>query len=227
MSLTVLEPKQSRTRPRPAPSHRLLADRLGQTLAEHRMDCAPLNQLAHFLGAAAAALLTATAYAPELGICTDEGQPLVYRLPRQPIAAGFRPVCRGGRMWLRLPGHGPRPALWITGRRIGPARAGECGAPMASGELAYTLNRLVSMAADWLPDGPDPARYLFELIAQAWWHGSGTRQLGGLAVHRARFEAPVTLGPNPANQLELVTNRCGTGRELINAYPIPALGVAQ
>ncbi|GAA5159559.1 hypothetical protein GCM10023321_40870 [Pseudonocardia eucalypti] len=215
----------------PALTYLRLADLVCQTLADHRVDCAPLSWLSHTLGEPTADLRTTMDYALHLGICTDGTDEVVYCLPRQPIAAGFIPAHSVGHMQLRLPGQRLRPALLITGHRVGPVPESERGTTLGTGELAYTVARLTSMAASWLPDSPDPTRYLFELIAEAWWHASGTRHLGGLGIHRVNFEQPIASGPEvpgeTTNRLELVTDRHLTGHELLNLYPIPARGVTR
>ena len=195
-----------------------LASLMCRTLADQRADCAPLDWLSSTLATPAARVRTAADYAPDLGCCPSHAGSLVYCLPRQPIAAGFEPVFRGGRLRLRLPAPGLRPALLIIGQRVGPVPEHEREGAVGTGELAYTVRRLTQMAADWLPDCPDPTRYLFELIAEAWRH-AGTRCLGDLGIHRTSFESPIAAG---TNRLELVTNRRRTGQELVNVYPIPA-----
>ncbi|GAA5172708.1 hypothetical protein GCM10023321_72950 [Pseudonocardia eucalypti] len=196
-----------------------LADLVCQTLADHGVDCAPLVWLSRTLDVPAAELRTTVHYALHLGICPDPTGPVLYCLPRQPIAAGFVPVHRGGRMLLRLPGCRLRPALGLSGQRVGPVPAHERGTTIGAGELAYTVCRLTLMAGNWLPTSPDPARYLFELVAEAWRHASGTRRLGGLGIHRASFDTPIAFSAGAmTNRLELVTNR----HELVNVYPIPA-----
>lgn len=222
MSPAVLQP--SRIRQHPALTYLGLADRLCQTLAEHDTDCAPLEWLAERLGVPETELRTAVDYALHLGICDE----VLYCLPRQPVAAGFEPCHRGGRMQLRLRGSGLRPPLLIRGARVGPVPKPQRGQTLGAGELAYTISRLTLMATNWLPPTPDPTRYLFELIAEAWRHGTGARQLRGMGIHRAYFGTPIAVGPGApggaTNRLELVTYRRLSGHELVNVYPIPARG---
>lgn len=217
-SFTTTRPVRSH----PALTYLRFADLMCQRLAEFGVDCGPLTWLSDELGVSATELRCTMDYAPHLGIRSTRAGELVYCLPRQPIAVGFLPEYRRGRMRLRLPGHGLRPALLITGHRVGPAPEGE--ATLGTGELGYTVSRLAAMAASWLPACPDPTRFLFELIAEAWRHASGTRQLGGLGIYRASFQTPIATLDEPTNRLELVTNRRAPGHELVNLYPIPARG---
>lgn len=210
----------------PALTYLRLADLICQRLAELNADCAPVAWLSRTLGVSAAELRATLDYALHLGICEEPTGPVLYCLPRGPIAAGFRPVHRDGRMSLRLPGRGLRPALLIRGCRVGPAPEHERGMTLGAGELAYTVCRLTLLAGRWLPGGPDPTRRLFELVAEGWRHASGTRHLGGLGIHRASFDQPIAVRP-VTNRLELVTNRRKGGHELVNVYPIPARGVAR
>ncbi|GAA5172737.1 hypothetical protein GCM10023321_73000 [Pseudonocardia eucalypti] len=214
-------------RSHPALTYLRLADLVCQRLAEFGVDCAPLIWLCRELGVSETELRATMDYALHLGIQPTRAGELVYCLPHQPIAAGFLPEYRRGRMRLRLPGRGLRSPLLIIGRRVGPAPDGE--ATLGAGELGYTVSRLTSMAGTWLPASPDPARFLFELMAEAWRHADGTHQLGGLGIHRASFQAPIAAGSgvsgDATNRLELVTNRRGKGHELVNLYPIPARGV--
>ena len=205
----------------PALTYLRLADLVCQTLTERGVDCVSLAWLSGALDVPVDELRTTVRYAVHLGICHGADGSVMYCLPRQPIAAGFVPVYRDGRMRLRLPGCRLRPALWLSGQRVGPVPEHERdGTTLGAGELAYTVCRLGLMAASWLPPSPDPLRYLFELVAEAWRHASGTRYLGGLGIHRAGFEAPIAFGPEMTNRLELVTNR----HELVNLYPIPVWG---
>jgi hypothetical protein len=210
----------------PALTYLRLADLVCQQLAELNVDCAPIVRLTRLLGVPADELRTTVRYALHLGICEEPTGPVLYCLPRGPIAAGFRPVHRDGRMSLRLPGRGLRPALLVRGYRVGPAPEHERGMTLGAGELAYTVCRLTLLAERWLPGGPDPTRQLFELIAEGWRHATGSRHFGDLVIHRASFDQPIAVQP-VTNRLELVTNRCRGGHELANLYPIPALGVAR
>lgn len=216
-------------RQHPALTYLRLADQVCQTLGDHEVDCAPLAWLASTLGVPATELRTTVNYALHLGICEDAAAgPVMFCLPRQPIAAGFQALHRRGRMRLRLPARGLRPALTIRGHRVGPVPEHERAATLGGGELGYTINRLTRMAATWLPDSPDPTRYLFELIVDGWRHAWGVRQFGGLGIHRASFELPMAFGPGApdgiSNRLELVTNRRRGGYELVNVYPVPGRG---
>lgn len=227
--MSVFTSTARRARLHPALTYLRLADQVCQTLAEHGVDCAPLAWLARTLGVPAVELRTTVDYALHLGICEDAAAgPVMFCLPRGPVAAGFVPVHRDGRMRLRLPGQRLRGPLWVSGARVGPMPEHERGLVLGAGELAYTVRRLTRMASGWLPEFPDPTRFLFELVAEGWRHASGTWHISGFGVHRASFELPVAFGPGwVSNRLELVTNRHLGGHELVNVYPIPARGVAR
>lgn len=203
-----------------------LADRVCRVLLERGVDFAPLVSLAKSVDAEARAVLAATTHVPYLGFLTIGSEPNVYCVPPQPGLAGFRVAHRSGRLRLRLPARGLRPALWISGQRVGPAPRAERASPAGSGELAYTVACLTRIAENWLPDVPDPAMYLFELIVEGWRHASASSEGGGLGIHRARFTESIAFGagaPGGAtDRIELVTNRYLTGHELANVYPIPA-----
>ncbi|GAA5172789.1 hypothetical protein GCM10023321_73110 [Pseudonocardia eucalypti] len=199
-----------------------LADLLRQTLAEHDLDCASLSWLSHTLGVPAVELRTAVKYALHLGICESGAGPVLYCLPRQPMATGFEAVHRNGRMVLRLPGHGLRPPLLISGQHVGPVPEDERAGTLGAGELAYTICRLTLMAGNWLVAASDPTRLLFELIAEGWRHGSTSRLGRGFSIHRASFTEAIATEP-ATNRIELVTNRHRGGHQLVNLYPIPAV----
>ena len=213
----------------PALTHLRLADLICRQLADHGVDCAPLAWLSRTLEVPAGQLRTTMNYAIHLGICHTRGGEVVYCLPRQPIAAGFTPTYRAGRMQLRLPAHRLRTPLLINGQRVGPAPERERATTPGAGELAYTVHRLTLMAMNWLPEVADPTRYLFELIAETWRHGRTVRHIGELGIHRASFDRSTIFGPSDpdglTNRLELVTSRHLNGHELVNLYPIPAQGV--
>lgn len=202
-----------------APPRTGLAARISRTLAHRGVDGARLPWLVHTLGAEASEIRLAVGSTPYLGICPDGG-PVVYCLPPQPMRAGFEVRWLAGRLRLRLAGRGLRPPLFIGGELIGPAPDDERDITPATGELGYTVCRLTLMARSWLPPAPDPTRLLFDLITEAWRHGTTSRLGGGFSVHRANFTAPIATGP-VTNRLELVTNRGRGGHRLVNIYPIP------
>ncbi|GAA5175168.1 hypothetical protein GCM10023321_80680 [Pseudonocardia eucalypti] len=198
-------------------------------LAEQGVDFARLARLAHLLRVTGEQVRTAVAADPRLGICA-EPEPVVYCLPAGPVAAGFEVRRRAGRLLLRLPGRGLRPALLLSGCYLDPGMPYERIGTVGAGALAYTVARLTSLARHWLPPVPDPTRHLFELTAETWRHGARQRQAGPLAVYRADFTELIATGPGlpdgGTNRLELVTNRCWGGYRLVHVYPVPGRGCA-
>lgn len=201
-----------------------LADQVYRYLVRRGIDFAPLDQLANRLGATARELRVAVDSVSYLGFCTG-GEPLVYCLPAQPMAAGFEVDHHAGRLVLRLPSHGLRPPLVISGQYVGPVPRHERPTTLGAGELAYVISRLTLLAGYWLPVIPsDPVRFLFELIAEGWRHASTSRLDGGFGIHRTSFTQLIACDP-ATNRLEFVTNRHRGAHQLVNLYPIPVRGV--
>jgi hypothetical protein len=206
-----------------------LADRVYQVLARRGIDFAPLGALAQALAVGEAELRLIAECAPNLGVCHGR-ELVVYCLPPQPTAAGFEVTHWRGRLWLRLASSEPRPPLLVGGQHVGRVPAGDRDTTVGAGELAHAICRLTLMAGRWMPNVPDPTRYLFELIAEGWRHATTTRH-GGFSTHQAEFDVPITLGSGApgggTNRLELVTNRSFRVHRLVNLYPVPALAVAR
>ena len=98
----------------------------------------------------------------------------------------------------------------------------ERGETIGAGELAHTISRPTLMAASWLPPTPDPTKFLFELIAHAWWLGPAPRRAGDmLAVHRADVGRTIAASDgSTSSRLELVLNYQGGLYQLVNVYPV-------
>jgi hypothetical protein len=204
-----------------------VAQRLAQILAGRGVDLGGVEQLARALKVNESVVRAAAAHAWFLGLCAAEERLMVFCLPPQPLAAGFHAEHRRGRLVLRLPVRHHRPALLLSGHWVGPVPVGDRGETVGAGELAHLVSRLVLMARSWLPtNAPDPARYLFELIAWAWRSGPTPRRGAGMvAVHRADLGGPVALCNGvPTSRLELVTNHQGGIHQLVNVYPVAARG---
>ena len=200
---------------------------LRQILAGHGVDLAGADQLARALKVNESLVRAAAAHAWFLGLCAAEERLMVICLPPQPLAAGFQAEYQRGRLVLRLPVRQHRPALLLSGHWVGPVPVGDRGETVGAGELAHLVSRLVLMARSWLPsNAPDPARYLFELIAWAWRSGLTPRRgAGTVAVHRVDLGRPVALRNGvPTSRLELVTNHQGGTHQLVNVYPVADRG---
>lgn len=204
-----------------------VAHRLGQVLVGQGVDLAGVDQLARALKVSESVIRAGAAHAWFLGLCAAEDRLMVFCLPPQPLAAGFHAEHRRGRLVLRLPVRHHRPALLLSGHWLGPVPVGDRGETAGAGELAHLVSRLVLMARSWVPtNAPDPARYLFELIAWAWRSGPTPRRgSGSLTVHRADLGRPVAMNKEiPTSRLELVTNHHGGHHQLVNVYPVAARG---
>lgn len=210
----------------PCPELEPVTRQLTEVITRRGIDHLPVEELAGRLRLSAAAVRAASAHAPHLGLCRGPGEGLmVFCLPPAPVAAGFHVEHRRGRLVLRLPARGHRPALLLSGRWLGPVPVAERADTIGSGELAHLVSRLTLMARPWLPArAPDPVRYLFELIAHAWHLGpTPGRPGGGLWVHRVDFGHPVAWPPGgePTGRLELVAHHRGGRHLLVNLYPLP------
>jgi hypothetical protein len=208
-----------------APELPTVAGSLYCLITDAGVDLAPVDQFAHALGVRAAVVQAAAARVPYLGLCGPEHNPMLFCLPPAPIAAGFHAEYRHGRLVLRLPVRNHRPALLLSGHRIGPVPAHDRDDTIGAGELAHLVSRLTLLARSWLPrSAPDPMRYLFELVAHAWRLGQTPRRPEGtLSVHRAEFGRPIAWpGGVPASRLDLVLNHQGGHHQLVNLYPVPA-----
>ena len=205
---------------------RSLALGVRRELARRGLDYAPIVALAHVLRTSPDSIRAAATRDPVLGLCG----PAVFCVPPQPLAMGFRPELRGGRLALRLPVR-HRPDLWVTGHRLGPMPANELDgahdklALFGRGELAHTIARLTLMARDWLLPGEDPTRQLFELIATAWLLGRRPKRIDTLGILRVDFEVPIAReNDRPTSRLELVVNVEDGTHQLVNVYPFSGGG---
>ncbi len=207
------------------------AELIRATLRERGIDLLALTALARATGLDERALRGAAAAQPDLGLCGPAGRPLLWHLPPQPLAAGFRADLRDGRLGLLLDGDRP---LVLTGHRLGPAPPDGPGEP-GSGELSHTVERLSSMATRWLAipadagtgdRGPgERTRVLFELIAASWLAGpTPTWRSGALCLHRVRHPGSVATrfwadhAPTAGIELAVHHGRAGPP-ELVNIYP--------
>jgi hypothetical protein len=209
-----------------APVLPTVADLLCRLVTDAGVDLAPVDQLAHALNVSAAVVRAAAARVPYLGLCGPERDLMLFCLPPAPIAAGFHAEPRHGRLVLRLPARDHRPALLLSGHRVGPVPAHDRDHTIGAGELAHLVSRLTLLARRWLPPStPDPMRHLFELVAHAWRLGPTPRRPEGtLSIHRAEFGRPIAWpGGLPASRLDLVLNHQGGGHhQLVNLYPVTA-----
>lgn len=200
-----------------------IADRIYHALVCRGIDVAPAEALARALCVPESVLCAGAARVPYLGLCGTGRELMVFCLPPEPIEAGFCAEYRDGRLMLRLPGQGRRPALLLSGRRVGPVPVEEREQTVGAGELAHLVSRLTLMARGWLPQvAASPMRVLFELIAAGWRSGPPPelRAGGELGVHRVDFTHPIGRGPvGPTHRLELVTHHHNGTHQLVNVYP--------
>jgi hypothetical protein len=208
-----------------APELPTVAGLLYRLITDAGVDLALVDQLAHALNISAAVVQAAAARMPYLGLCGPEHRLMLFCLPPAPIAAGFHAEHRRGRLMLRLPVRDHRPALLLSGHRVGPVPIHDRDNTVGAGELAHLVSRLTLLSRSWLPpSAPDHMRYLFELVAHAWRLGPTPRRPDGtLSVHRAEFGRPIAWpGGLPTSRLDLVLNHQDGNHQLVNLYPVAA-----
>ena len=184
-------------------------------LARRGGDLRPLADLAPALGVPEATVAEAAMRDPDMGVCGPADAPLVWSLPSGPIAAGFAPRFRDGRMQLVL---GPGLPLVLSDSQ-------------EDGRLGQTLNRIYLMADRWLLAGPgaqargDRFRRLYELIASTWFDSPGPQPIGdGMRIYRADHGVPIATrfwtDGSETSLLEVVVRTDSDGEcHLVNAYP--------